>query len=192
MVASRLGWDVSDSDAEILRATGKSVARLHAEIGADSMHRLEAAHLMFATGRPGPNVICAAASVVENERCRSAMASAEVATVWLRATAETLASRFRSSDHRPEFGEDPLTFLDEQLTIRESLFASVSRLVIDVDNRTVEDVADEVLSYGARRTLFPRPPAFDLDHQRPTEEGPDENQEAQDDHVADRRLERDS
>ena len=146
MVASRLGWAICDSDEEILGTTGRTVARLQAEIGADAMHALEAAQLVFAVGRPGPTVICAAASVVENERCRSALTSPGVATVWLRASAETLAARFRSAEHRPEFGPDPRTFLDQQSSARASLFESVSRLVIDVDHTSVAEVSDKIVS----------------------------------------------
>ena len=146
MLATRLGWTISDSDEEILRTTGRTVAKLQREIGADAMHELEAAQLVSAMGRPEATVICAAASVVENATCRSALRSPEMAAVWLRASAVTLAARFRSADHRPEFGDDPRTFLEEQSSARASLFESVSRLVIDVDRRSVVDVCDQIIS----------------------------------------------
>lgn len=146
MVASRLGWGINDSDEEILRTTGRTVAKLKAEIGTDAMHELEAAQLVFALGKPEPSVICAAASVVENGRCRSVLMSPGVAAVWLRASTETLAVRFRSAEHRPDFGDDPRTFLDEQSTVRAPLFESVSRLVIDVDDRSVVDICDQIVS----------------------------------------------
>ena len=147
MVAGSLGWPVSDSDEEILRTTGKSVRRLQAEIGSAAMHELEADNLMMALRRTGPSVVCAAASVVEDESCRSALSAADVVTVWLRASPATLAARFRSAEHRPVFGDDPLLFLDEQLTARAALFEMVSRRVIDVDERTVPEVSREILSY---------------------------------------------
>ena len=57
----------------------------------------------------------------------------DVATVWLTATPRTLAARFFAQGHRPAYGDDPETFLGEQLARRAPLFRSVRPLEVDVE-----------------------------------------------------------
>ena len=111
-----------------------TVRELRERDGVDAMHALEAEHLLVALADPEPSVISAAASTVEVPECREALRSPDMRVVWLRASPEILARRFASVDkHRPEFGDSPLTFLREQATRRNSLFASLDPVVIDAD-----------------------------------------------------------
>jgi shikimate kinase len=110
----------------------------------DAMHALESDHLLTALADDVPSVICAAASAVDDERCREALSKSRVATVWLRASATTLAERFLSSGHRPAYGEDPFRFLSEQSASRAPHFGAVSRVIIDVDDIPVEDVSGSI------------------------------------------------
>src|SRR5437868_9719650 len=71
-LAAHLGWSVSDSDEYIQRATGQTARQLLAAAGVDALHRLEAQHLLDALATAGPAVVCAAASVVDDEACRRA------------------------------------------------------------------------------------------------------------------------
>jgi 3-dehydroquinate synthase len=144
MLAMRLGWRFSDSDEEIWLATGKTVRQLREDIGVDAMHALESEHLLAALADDVPSVICAAASAVDDERCREALSKSRVATVWLRASAATLAERFLSSGHRPAYGEDPFRFLSEQSASRAPHFGAVSRVIIDVDDLSVDAITDSV------------------------------------------------
>jgi shikimate kinase len=144
LLAKRLGWRFSDSDEEIWLTTGKTVRQLREDIGMDAMHALESDHLLTALADDVPSVICAAASAVDDERCREALSKSRVATVWLRASATTLAERFLSSGHRPAYGEDPFRFLSEQSASRAPHFEAVSRVIIDVDDIPVEDVSGSI------------------------------------------------
>lgn len=150
-LARQLGWRLSDSDEQIQLSTGKTVRQLRAEVGVDGMHSLEAEHLLTALADEDSTVIGAAASVVDDVRCRKALSRADVATVWLRASPVTLAKRFVSSEHRPLFGDDPETFLSEQSASRSPHFAATSQIVIDVDDQSVVAVADSVWSWLKRK-----------------------------------------
>ena len=69
------------------------------------MHGREAAQLLDALEEPGPSVISAAASVVDDPACRAAMVGPGVAVIWLHAEPALLATRFDSADeHRPAYG----------------------------------------------------------------------------------------
>ena len=147
LLAERLGIGFRDSDADIERDTGGvTVAGLVATAGADVMHRREAEHLLAALAARRPVVVAAAASTVDDERCVAALLEPGVAVVWLRASVATMASRFRSSPHRPTFGEDPTALLAGQLERRGPSFARLADLVVDVDERSAAVVVDDIVA----------------------------------------------
>jgi shikimate kinase len=157
-LAARLGWPWRDSDVEIAAATGLTVRELRDRDGVDAMHDLEAAQLLHALTDPGPSVISAAASVVESETCRAALASPDLAIVWLRGSVDVLAARFPAGDHRPAYGASPTAFLEEQARRREPLLRALDPIVIDVDEIDPDEAvarAIEALGRGPDSTSIP-------------------------------------
>ena len=145
-LATRLGWVFRDSDADIRAATGLTVKELRDRDGVEAMHALEADQLLDALGTPEPSVIAAAASVADVPACLQALGAGDVFVVWLQAEPPLLAERFPSTDdHRPAYGDSAEAFLARQLAARGPALASVADLVLDVDGRTPDDVADRVL-----------------------------------------------
>jgi shikimate kinase len=145
-LAAHLALPFSDNDRAIMDATGLTARDLRDLRGVQVLHKLESRHLLDAVGEPAPSVIGAAASVIENERCRTALQRPDVLTIWLRASAETLAARFHNEDHRPLFGDSPLVFFREQIPVRAPLFSAVSTAVVDVDGRTAAEVVAGVIA----------------------------------------------
>src|SRR3954467_4839833 len=86
MLAKRLGWRWRDSDIDIEASTGQTVRALRDSEGVDAMHRREAAQLLDALASQEPNVVSAAASVVEDAAARAAMTRPGVAVIWLHAS----------------------------------------------------------------------------------------------------------
>ncbi|HEX7949931.1 MAG TPA: shikimate kinase [Candidatus Limnocylindrales bacterium] len=144
-LAARLGWRWHDSDAAIEAATGLTVRDLRDRDGIDAMHDLEAAQLLHALAEPEPNVVSAAASVVDAEACRIALTTREVAVVWLRGSPAVLATRFPAGDHRPAYGASPRVFLEQQAERREPLFRSLDPIVINVDRIDPDTAAEAAL-----------------------------------------------
>ena len=145
-LAARLGWAWRDSDADIEAATGATVRQLRDREGTDAMHAREATQLLEALAAEGPNVVSAAASVVEDAAARLAMTASGVTVVWLHASPAVLAERFDSVDaHRPDYGDDPATFLAEQAARREPLLAGLRAHVLDVDDLTPDEVVGRVV-----------------------------------------------
>lgn len=112
-LAARLGWRLHDSDAELEARTQATGAVIGAEQGVAALHALEARILLetLATEGPmaqGPTVVCAAASTVDDERCRAALADATL-VVWLDAPTDVLAQRVPSgaTDGRRRRGRRP-------------------------------------------------------------------------------------
>lgn len=146
LVAAALGWPLDDSDASIEAREGRTVKELRFALGVDGMHALEARHLLEALAAPRPRVITPAAFTIEVDACRDALRGPGVATVWLLATPRTLAQRFFAQGHRPAYGDDPETFLGEQLERRAPLFRSVGPLEVAVDSVAPDDAARSILA----------------------------------------------
>jgi shikimate kinase len=146
ILAARLGWPLRDSDAEIEALNGRSVRELRDELGTDAMHDLEAQALLRALNDEGPDIVGAAASVVDREDCLEALRADDVAVAWLTVSPEVGARRFLSGAHRPWYGEDPATFLARQAREREPAFRSLDPVVVSTDDNEPDAVADEVLA----------------------------------------------
>lgn len=139
-IAKRLGLAFSDNDRRLRRTVGLNAREIRETRGVRVLHKLEAQHLLDALAAPAPSVVGAAASVVEDSRCRAALRAPGVFAVWLRASAETLAARFHNEDHRPLFGDDPLQLFTNHIATRSVLFHEVSSAVVDVDGLSVAEV----------------------------------------------------
>jgi shikimate kinase len=145
-LASRLGWAWHDSDAEIQMATGLTVRELGERDGVAAMHELEAAHLLEALARSERSVIGAAASVIDSDICRQALAGSGPAVVWLRASPAVLADRFPAEAHRPVFGPSPRVFLEEQAARREPMIRALDPIVVDVEQIGPDEAVARILA----------------------------------------------
>jgi len=151
LVAADLGWPMRDSDTEIEAREGRTVRELDAALGTEAMHALEAEALLGALAAPDPGVICAAASVVDDEGCLAALRDPTLVVVWLRISPATAAARFESRGHRPRFGEDPAALLARQAAARESRFRSVADLELDADEAPADLAARVVDAVRGKR-----------------------------------------
>jgi shikimate kinase len=143
-LAEQLGLPLSDSDAVLAAATGLTAREIQERDGLEILHDHEARHLLDATRVTTANVVCAAASVVEDPRCCAALRQPGVKPIWLRATAETLADRFHNEPHRPAFGADPVAFFEHQIALRYPRYLALSSTVIDVDGLSIAAVVTRV------------------------------------------------
>jgi len=149
-LAARLGWALRDSDTELSSTTGLTARQIHDNEGTLALHEAEAHELLRALAEPGPNVICPAASVIDDPAARLALAAADVVVIWLRASPAVLAQRFSSAAHRPVYGSDPEEVARAQGELRNPHFAALDPITIDVDRlepaAVIEKALDAILS----------------------------------------------
>jgi shikimate kinase len=155
ILAARLGWPLSDSDASIQAAEGRTVRELRDSIGVDAMHALEVRHLLDALAQRDPSVICPAGFVIESADCRAALAAADVAVVLLVTSPDVAAQRFASGEHRPWYGSDPREFLARQAAVRNPLFRSVADVEVDSGTTAPGVIADRVLALLVEQGRLP-------------------------------------
>ncbi len=156
-LARVLGCPLRDSDPDIEARTGKTVRELRDQVGTDRMHRLEADALLRSLDEPGPTIVAAAASTIEQRDCRERLHDPGIVTIWLRAAPATLARRFDSSTHRPAYGRDPARFLARQAARRDPLFGSVATFAVDVDGRSPGRTVATILERLASEGVLPPP-----------------------------------
>lgn len=164
IVADRLAWPMHDSDREIEAAHGRTTRELAADAGVDAVHAIEAAHLLDALAAAGPDVICPAASTIDDEACRAALREPGVVVAWLRATPAVAAERFVRDAHRIWYGEDPADFLARQAAARYPHFRAAAAVAIDTDDLAPDEIAGRVLT--ALVELGAMPAGLRGDHQR--------------------------
>jgi shikimate kinase len=156
-LAERLGWPFVDSDVQLRESTGRTAREIRAAQGTAALHAAEARALLDALAAPGPRVIGAAASVIEDASAREALAGPAVIAVWLRAAPAVLAERFASAAHRPIYGPDPEAVARDQARVRNPLFASINPIAVDVDHRSPPEIVEAALA-AVRERLRKRDP----------------------------------
>ncbi|HWW54408.1 MAG TPA: shikimate kinase [Acidimicrobiales bacterium] len=151
-LAARLHRPFADSDALIEARTGQTVKQIFAERGEPAFRAEESAVLEEALASPSPAVIAAAGGAVldaANRRLLRAAARSGL-VVWLRAAPAVLAQRvvpsLASGGHRPLLEHDPAEALNRLDAIRRPLYEEVADIAIDVDDRSVDEIADIVLA----------------------------------------------
>jgi shikimate kinase len=95
-------------------------------------------------------VICAAASTIEDERCRRALLAPGVRAVWLEASLDTLVARYDSDHHRPRYAEGTRAALVAQLAARSELYAAAAAMTIAVDGLEPGSIAAVIERQVAR------------------------------------------
>jgi shikimate kinase len=146
LLAARLGVALRDSDEQIRAREGASVRELQDRFGAAWLHALEAEVLLEALARDDRAVVCAAASTVEDERCRAALREPAVTAVWLRASLATIVARYDSDPHRPRYAQGTAAALREQLASRAGRFAQLASISVDVDGLAPAAVEAAILA----------------------------------------------
>jgi shikimate kinase len=150
LLGERTGRPVSDSDAEVERATGRSVVEIFDSEGEGAFREQERLALERALQEKEPAVIAVAGGAVLDPRNRKAMRQGGT-VVWLRAEVATLAGRVGDGRGRPLLTGDAAAALARLAAERAPLYAEVADVTVDVDSATPEEVASTVLEAVAAR-----------------------------------------
>ncbi len=155
-LAARTGWPYEDNDLLLQRLTGRSAPDLLAEQGEAALRAGERAVLDAVLALPPPLVAGVAGGVVVDPSDRRRVRDGGH-VVWLRARPETLARRVGAGAGRPWLGDDPLGVLQSLVAARAPLYAEVATQVLDVDDRTAHELAEQVLDRLRGQPFSPAP-----------------------------------
>ena len=148
-LASRLEWDVVDTDQEIERTAGKSIAEIFENDGEPHFRDLERDELQRQLVRENVVVSAGGGAILDGDS-RHRMSDAGP-VVWLQASVETIVERLQSdvstASSRPSLtGSGIFDEVSDVLQQREPLYAEAASLSVSTDNRSVDSIVDEILT----------------------------------------------
>jgi shikimate kinase len=150
ILAERLGVGFADVDAVIVRRAGKPVAEIFADDGEAVFRALEEEVTAELLDRPG--VLALGGGAVLSPRTRAALRGRRV--VWLRVGLPAAVKRIGLDTARPLLLGNVRGRLLALLNERAPLYAEVAGEVVDTDERSPADVAEQIVAgrgAGARR-----------------------------------------
>ena len=150
-LARRLGWSLADIDELVEAAAGSTVAELFAEQGEETFRDIESLVLAGELDDDTPSVVATGGGVVLGPTNRAHLGERALC-VWLRASVPVLAERVgRSRTVRPLLMGDTEARLAELAEERAALYAEVADLVLDVDERSLDEVVEAIVAAVAPR-----------------------------------------
>jgi shikimate kinase len=146
LLAENLSFAYIDLDSSIEATTMKSVSELFAEGGESGFREKECLELGTVTAEPGSVILSTGGGIVTTTEARAILKDAWIC-VYLRARTETILERVgKDSTVRPLL-QDRSTRTDkinELMNHRAMLYVNIASYIIDVDDRTPGQVADDI------------------------------------------------
>ncbi len=154
-VAARLGWAWIDADVELERRAGRTIQAIFAAEGEAAFRDLESQVLRDLLS-VRDQVIALGGGVILREINREQLAHSQAVVVWLQARPQTLAQRLlgdpTTAARRPQLtsrgGVEEITQL---LAQREPLYRQCADLEIDTEDRSPEQVAEQIMAWWRQR-----------------------------------------
>ncbi|HNJ69135.1 MAG TPA: shikimate kinase [Microthrixaceae bacterium] len=143
LLAERRGVVAVDLDRLLEQRFGRPVAQVFLEDGEPEFRRAEAELLAEVLVGP-PAVIATGGGAVLDPESRRRLADAAF-VVWLSAPIDLLVRRLSDvAERRPLLADDPATALRAMAAERDPLYREVADLVVDVERRSPEEIAEMV------------------------------------------------
>ena len=143
-LARALGLRVVCLDEELQRTAGQSIPDVVRERGWPSFRDLEEQVVREFASRDGQVIDCGG-GVIEREANFAVLREAGP-VVWLKASVETIVQRIQGDDQRPSL-TGTKSFTDEVAEVlerRTPRYDRISHLAINTDNRSIDEIADEI------------------------------------------------
>ncbi|RBM09326.1 3-dehydroquinate synthase [Novacetimonas cocois] len=152
MLAARLNLAFVDSDEEIERAAGCSIADLFQKYGEAEFRRGE--HMVMRRLLSGPPVVLATGGGAFMDPRTRACVRENATSVWLRCPLPVLLQRVQERTHRPLLNvTSPATVLSGLMQVRHPVYAEAD-IIVDCGDDNVEHSAEKVF----RTISATRPP----------------------------------
>ncbi len=155
MAAQRLGFALLDSDQEIERQQGRTIAGIFAEDGEPAFRAME--RDFITRGHPVSRTVVACGGGLVVQPGMLELLKRKGVVICLHASIETVLERISGHSHRPLFNvENPEARLRELYAQREPVYRQSGTLIL-TDARSLTDVANHVLrAYRREAAEFAR------------------------------------
>jgi shikimate kinase len=142
-LSRRTGWRYVDNDDLVRSISGRGATEIRATDGEDVLHDIEELAFEASLALEPPVIIGAAAAVVLEPIARVRLRSGPH-VVWLRARPETLLAHIGDGAGRRAEATDA-AWVAARASERAPLYAEVASQIIDVDDRSPDEVAGLIL-----------------------------------------------
>jgi len=147
LLAARLHWDVHDSDEEVERTAGKSIAEIFAANGEATFRQMEV-DAISTLCLLDPVVLSVGGGAVLRVENRQALRT-NGSVVWLQARPTTLLARIQqdatTGARRPNLtSRGGLEEILQLLDVREPLYRETAHLAVDTEGKEPAQVAEEI------------------------------------------------
>jgi len=149
LLAARLNRNWVDSDGEVERRTGESIAKLFVQRGEPAFRELEAAVVRDICQRSGIVVALGGGAVLHDDNRTAICAAGPV--VWLTASVNSLVARLAAdeatTDQRPNLtAAGTLQEIAAVLAARTPIYRACATLVVDTEGKTPAEVANQIVA----------------------------------------------
>jgi shikimate kinase len=149
-VAEALTWQWIDTDHWVQIEAGKTISEIFAEAGEPAFRDLESRAIQHVASLDQQVVSLGGGAILRKENRELIQSSGK--TIWLTATARTIASRMQSDREnaktRPQLTQlDQLVEIEQLLRERQPLYESVADLKIDGQNKRPAEIAREIVAW---------------------------------------------
>jgi shikimate kinase len=143
-LANRTGWRYVDNDELVRKLSGRGATEIRATDGEEALHEIEEQAFRASLELEPPVIVGAAAAVVLDPANRARLRSGPY-VVWLRARPETLLAHIGNGAGRRSEATDP-AWIKARAEERAPLYAEVASLIVDGDDRSPDEVVDQILA----------------------------------------------
>ncbi len=144
LLASALQQEWIDMDFQIEQVAGKSIPEIFQEEGEPAFRKLEKSVALSISKSSA--VISTGGGVVKSKENQNIMKENGL-VIYLESSAEGLLKRLKGEmAHRPLLrGDNPQETLAQLLNERQPMYLSAAHLVVDVENRTPDQIVAEIM-----------------------------------------------
>jgi shikimate kinase len=147
LLAARCGCIAVDADAELERASGRTIAEIFATGGEAEFRRLERATIVELLKRDNIVLSVGGGAILNADTRRDLKAAGPV--IWLKATPETISARMAADPvtaaRRPNLtAAGGIDEIRQMLAVREPLYRETASLEVQTDGRSAEEIVTEI------------------------------------------------
>lgn len=136
---------IIDMDFQIEQDEHKSIPDIFATKGEEYFRDLETKLIKKIQEMDNVVVSCGGGAVLREENVCEMKKSGKI--ILLKATPETILKRVQHSHNRPLLeGNKNVAFIGELMSKREDKYNAAADIAVSVDDRTVENIAEEIIS----------------------------------------------
>ncbi|MFC1768132.1 shikimate kinase [Nanoarchaeota archaeon] len=145
IVAEKLGLSLVSLDAEIEKKIGMTISEFVDKNGWDKFRDVETEVTKEAAAKDNLVIDCGGGIIERPDNIPALKQNGKV--IWFTAKVETIVNRIKDASHRPSLtGKSFTDEVGEVLERRNPLYEAAADIVIETDNLTIEQQAEEVLS----------------------------------------------